>query len=94
MQVAHAAIASTFAFGEPDCTHPNLVVCTVADEHELASVFNRLKEQDVRCCAWYEDDMGNALTAIATAPLRGVERKPMKRFKLLQAVTHTLTSKP
>jgi len=83
VQAAHAAIAATFAFGEPHRTHPNLVVCGVADESELAAVFNSLKEQGVRCCAWYEDDMGGALTAIATAPLRGAERKPLKRFRLL-----------
>lgn len=91
MQVAHAAIAASFAFGEPNRTHPNLVVCAVADEQELAAVFNRLKEKGVRCCAWYEDDMGNALTAIGTAPLRGVERKPLKRLKLLPTPTGTLT---
>jgi hypothetical protein len=49
----------------------------------LDALFNRLKEKGVRVCAWYEEDMGNQLTAIATAPLRGNERKPMKRLKLL-----------
>lgn len=57
----------------------------MADEQELADAFNRLKELGVRCCAWYEDDMGNALTAVGTAPLRGAERKPLKRFSLLPA---------
>ncbi|WP_157469487.1 peptidyl-tRNA hydrolase [Gemmata sp. SH-PL17] len=85
VQIAHAAIAATFAFGEPDSTHPNLVVCAVANEQELDALFNRLKEKGVRCCAWHEEDMGKKLTAIATAPLRGDERKPLKRLKLIQA---------
>ncbi len=85
VQIAHAAVAATFAFGEPDRTHPNLVVCTVANEAELDALFNRLKEKGVRCCEWREEDMGKQLTAIATAPLRGAERKPLKRLKLLGA---------
>lgn len=85
VQVTHAAIAATFAFGEPHRTHPNLVVCAVANECELDALFNRLKEKGVRVCAWYEEDMDKQLTAIATAPLRGAERKPLKRLKLIPA---------
>lgn len=86
VQVAHAAIAATQAFGEPHRTHPHLVVCAVADEPELDRAFNRLKELGVRCCAYYEDDMGHALTAVATAPLAGPDRKPLRRFRLLPGV--------
>lgn len=83
VQVAHAAIAATFAFGKPNETHPNLVVCAVRDEPELAAAFERLKEQGVPCCAWYEDDMGKALTAATAAPLEGKARRPFRDFKLL-----------
>lgn len=77
-------MAAVHAFGfTPDKPHPNLVVCTVAGEAELEAAFNRLKVQAVPCCAWYEDDMGGAMTAVATAPLHGPARKPLKRFKLL-----------
>jgi hypothetical protein len=84
VQASHAAIAATFAFGEPHKTHPNLVLCSVPDEPALAAVFNRLKEFGVPCCSWSEDDMGGSLTAVATAPLRGDERKPLRRLDLLK----------
>jgi superfamily II DNA/RNA helicase len=83
VQVAHAAIAAERVFGEPDREHPHLVLCAVANEHALDELFNRLKEKGVRVCAWYEDDMQNQLTAIATAPLSGPERRPLKRLKLV-----------
>lgn len=85
VQVAHAAIAATHAFGEPDQTHPHLVVCVVPDEGSLLTAFNRLKGSGVPCCGYHEDDMGDALTAVATAPLRGSQRKPLRRLKLLPA---------
>jgi hypothetical protein len=84
VQVAHAAMAAVNAFGfTPGKPHPNLVVCAVADEAELVAAFNRLKEKQVPCCAWMEEDMGGQMTAVATAPLFGDRRRPLKRFKLL-----------
>lgn len=77
-------MAAVNAFGfTPGKPHPNLVVCSVTSEADLDAAFNRLKEQGVPCCAWYEDDMGHALTAVATAPLFGDQRRPLRRFKLL-----------
>lgn len=76
------AAVNTFGF-TPDKPHPNLVVCAVANEGELLAAFNRLKELGVSCCSWSEDDMQGQLTAVATAPLTGEARRPLKRFKLL-----------
>lgn len=85
VQIAHAAIAATIAYGEPNRTHPHLVVCTVADEQELVSEFNRLKEAGIPCCEWREDDMGKQATAIATGPIQGNrQRKHLKRLPLLK----------
>lgn len=84
IQIAHAVLAATNTFiGSAAVTHPNLVVCGVPDETALGDVFNRLKETGVPYCSWTEDDMGGSLTAIATGILRGGERKPFRRFKLL-----------
>lgn len=83
VQAAHAAIAATHSFNVANRTHPHLVVCGVANENELNGLFNRLKEQGVPCCGWYEDDMNDSLTAVATGALRGCDRKPLKRLKLL-----------
>jgi hypothetical protein len=56
----------------------------VADEKELDDFFNKLKEAGIPCCAWYEEDFCNALTAIATAPLVGDKRRPFRRLPLLK----------
>jgi hypothetical protein len=71
-------------FGERHKPHPNLVVCTLPDERQLDELFNRLKELGVPVCAWYEEDMGRRLTAIATGPLRGDQRRPLRNLKLLR----------
>lgn len=84
VQVAHATLAAERVWGSPHHTHPHLVVCAVKDEQELAQVFNDLKDRGVPCCGYYEDDMNNALTAIATAPLKGEERSPLRYLRLLK----------
>jgi hypothetical protein len=83
VQIGHAVLAATNAFGQPYQRHPNLIVCAVDDEATLAAEFNRLKEQGVPCCAWYEEDFGNALTAVATGLLQGKARRPLAKYKLL-----------
>lgn len=84
VQVAHAAIAATLAYGSSKIPHPHLVVCVVENEEELEAAFEKLKEQGIPVISWREDDMGNALTAISTGPLAGSSRKPMRRFRLMK----------
>lgn len=84
VQASHAAIASERVYGEPHKPHPNLVVCTLPDEQSLDSFFNRLKEIGIPVCAWREEDMGGSLTAVATGPLRGEQRRPLRNLKLLR----------
>lgn len=83
VQVGHALIAATLAYGTSKATHPHLIVCAVEDEQSLAEAFNRLKDQGVPAVAYYESDFGEALTAVATGLLRGEERRPLRRFPLL-----------
>ena len=87
VQACHAAMAATNVFGFRKGVHPNLVVCTVADEEALNNLFNELKEQGIPCCGFNEADFCGALTAIATAPLVGKERAPLRQLKLLKGST-------
>jgi hypothetical protein len=85
VQAGHAAIAATQTFN-PNPTrhpHPHLVLCAVADEVALVQAFEGLKAKGVQVLAWHEDDMGNQLTAVATAPLAGAGRKALRKYKLL-----------
>lgn len=83
VQVGHGVLAATRSYGESNKAHPHMVVCAVQDEKTLKNVFESLKKANVPCIAWYEDDMDNQLTAVATGPLRGIQRKPLKKFRLL-----------
>lgn len=37
----------------------------------------------MKCCAYHEPDFGGEMTAVATAPLRGEERQPLRQLRLL-----------
>lgn len=64
--------------------HPNLVVCAVQNESELADLFNEWKERGIRCVAWYEEDMGQELTAICTAAMEKSQRKWFRSLQLIR----------
>ena len=84
IQVGHALIAATKAYLPTISTHPNLIIVTVPDEPALEKAFNRLKEKGTPVAAWYEPDLGNTLTAIATGLLRGEQRQPLRHYPLLR----------
>jgi hypothetical protein len=82
VQAVHAAIAATYTYGNH--SQPHVVLCGVDSEQELIDLFNDLKDRGVTCCSYAEPDfVGCQMTAIATAPLAGEQRKPLRRLKLL-----------
>lgn len=50
----------------------------------LDAEFERLKRAGIPCCAYREPDFGDALTAVATAPLRGGQRTALRELRLLR----------
>ena len=81
VQAIHAAIAATHTFGAHPC--PHVVLCSVENERQLLDLFNGLKEQGVPCCSMNEPDfVGDPMTAIATAPLAGKQREPLRKLPL------------
>ena len=58
-----------------------MVLCSVNDEYDLFDVSTRLKENGIKFHMFYETDV-ESYTAIATEPLIGYKRKPMKRYSL------------
>lgn len=63
--------------------HPHMVHLGVSGEAELSELFERLKEKGVPCVAWYEDDMDDQLTAVATVPLEKKARRAFRQLQLL-----------
>ena len=62
--------------------HDNhMVLCGASGEDALHSISELLTFEDIEHTMFFEPDV-NSYTAIATRPLRGKERKPLKRFNL------------
>lgn len=83
VQGTHAAIEVARNFMKPQDEHPSLVLCVVKNENKLKKVIEELYNKNIRLQAFREPDLGNALTAIATEPLKGDARAPLARFQLL-----------
>lgn len=70
VQCSHAAIDSAkhFDLGSlPD--HPYLVILAVKNESKLHRVTKHLVEHGIKFVHFYESDLDNQLTAIATQPI-------------------------
>lgn len=93
MQSCHAAINAAKKFLITEQVHPHLVLCGLKDESALKKELLKLTAYGIKTQVFVEPDLDNSLTAIATEPLRGIHRKPMKRYTLLTA-EHSARSPP
>lgn len=79
VQAAHAAHNAGQRFGE----HSHIVLFGVSSVDHLVDVQSRLLYNNVESELFYDSDINNGeYTALVTAPLRGDERRLMKRYKL------------
>jgi len=83
VQACHACLEASRAFLSSDCEHPHLVVCGVRDERRLGRCLDRLRQAGLRFSAFLEPDLDNQLTAAATEPLRGSQRRVFQDYHLL-----------
>ena len=83
VQASHACLEAGRGFLLPTDEHPHLVLLGVADELEMQRAFARLKALRIPCVFFREPDLGNSLTALATAPLRGAARRFFRRYACL-----------
>lgn len=81
VQSAHAAIEASRAFIKHGEEHPSVIILVVKSEHKLKVIADKL---DVKYRAFFEPDIGNQLTAIATAPISGEQRQFFRKFQLLK----------
>ena len=82
----HALIESTKAFNTS--THPHLVFCNVRDIGRLNNAAKKIHKHGIKFKPFYEPDIGNEFTALATEPLRGDKRKHLKDFQLMKGENH------
>lgn len=79
VQTAHAAHEAGETFGE----HSHMALMGANDEQTLLKIAEHLDRNDIRFKMFFEPDI-DSYTAIATEPLTGDRRKPLRRFSLLK----------
>ena len=84
VQAGHASIEAARAFISKDDEHPSLILCTAKSEEQLQRAADNLEANGIQLKRFYEPDIGNQMTAFATKPLSGDERKLFKKFQLLK----------
>lgn len=83
VQACHACIESAQTIINKEIK-PYIVLCTVNDECALNACISKLKTHNIKHSTFYEPDLNSSLTAIATEPLYGKQRKLMKEYKLMK----------
>lgn len=89
VQACHACLElacqkATCTWLSPGDEHPRLVLLGEKSEQRLRLILYQLRQRRIACAPFYEPDRDNELTAIATVPLRGDDRKFFKRFQCLR----------
>lgn len=90
VQACHAVIeVARNSLIPPELDHPHLVLCGIENEQKLYKTLQQLTDAGIVCKCFYESDLGNQLTAIATQPLFKNEltenqRKVLRRLQLLK----------
>lgn len=83
VQSSHAALEAGFRFDRPHAT-PHLVLIGVDDQEQLKQTADYLSVHDIEFEMFYEPDNGTGYTSIATRPLFGGERRPLRKYKLFK----------
>ncbi len=62
-----------------------MIILGVKDEQRLFGARKFLVESGIQHCHFYEPDIGDELTALATEPVVGGQRKLFRKFQLLRS---------
>lgn len=81
VQACHAAYEVGLASAAPAETS-RMIVCTVPDREALLFASERLRERGVAHEMFFEPDFDIGHSALATHPLRGAQRKPLRRYPM------------
>lgn len=80
VQAAHAAHNAGEKFGD----HSHMILFGIKDEADLRKAAAFLDTKGIKYEMFYEPDYDTGYTSICTEPIRGDQRKPLRRFSLLQ----------
>lgn len=83
VQAAHATHQAGIRFGGTEKpTH--FVLCGAKNEADLTKIAQYLERNGIEFEMFHEPDHNTGYSAIATKPLYGEERRPLRRFQLLK----------
>lgn len=81
VQASHAAIESARNFINEGMEHPSVIILNMKSEEALIKFNNSCPNRTI---GFREPDIGNQLTAIATEPVFGDDRKYFRKYQLLK----------
>ena len=64
--------------------HPSVIICGVKSEDKLKNAISRLQDNNVFFKEFREPDIGHQLTAVATEPIYGDDRKIFRKYQLIK----------
>ena len=82
VQAVHAAYEAGIKFGIKKDGIDSVVICQVKSEQELELISTKLDYKETPFVEFYEPDIGNQLTSIATGALQNGQRKHLSKYKL------------
>lgn len=82
VQACHASISAARDLLPAGLQHPSLVLCTVPDEQALLTLRDQCIQSGIPVRVFVETDMGEQMTALATAPVDAAGRKIFKTLPL------------
>lgn len=86
VQSCHACIEATKAFAIDELEdHPSVIILGVKSEEKLQQVRKYLIDHGIKHVHFYESDLEDELTALATEPIHGDRRKLFRKFQLIKA---------
>ena len=81
VQASHAALEAGFRFDQPEKTS-HIVLIGIDGQDELQRISSYLLDQNILHEMFFEPDYDTGYTSIATQPIYGEQRKPLKKFPL------------
>lgn len=86
VQATHAAIeVARNSLIPPHYDHPSVIICGVHGVSELQKCLAQIESLGIECKPFFENDLGNELTAFATAPVLQENRKHFRKYQLLKS---------
>ena len=80
VQASHAALEAGFRFTQPEKTS-HIVLIGIDGQEELEKISSYLIDENILHEMFFEPDY-DGYTSIATQPIFGEQRKPLKKFPL------------